>query len=98
MDKYGIPNVKTFEFTKIIGMDKITFGHDIIIDDFVLVYATAPMKIGNHVHIACFTSITGGAEFEVADFTAISQGVRILMATDDFKDWGFGNSTIEVSH
>jgi galactoside O-acetyltransferase len=63
MDKYNIEGVKTFEFTKIIGLDNISFGHDIIIDDFVLLYATAPMKIGSYVHIACFTSITGGAEF-----------------------------------
>lgn len=94
MDKYNIPDVKTFEFTKIIGIDKITFGHDIIIDDFVLIYAKAPMKIGNYVHIACFTSITGGAELTVGDYTAISQGCRILTGTDDFLDWGFGNSTV----
>lgn len=94
MDKYNIPNVKTFEFTKIIGLDKITFGHDIIIDDFVLLYATAPMKIGNHVHISSFTSITGGAEFTMEDFSTISQGCRILTGTDDFLDWGFGNSTL----
>jgi galactoside O-acetyltransferase len=34
-------------------------------------------------------------ELKVEDFCAISQGVRILTATDDFKDWGFGNSTID---
>lgn len=94
MDKYNIPGVKTFEYTKIIGLDKITFGRNIIIDDFVLLYATAPMKIGNYVHIACFTSITGGAEFIMEDFSTISQGCRILTATDDFLDWGFGNSTL----
>ncbi len=94
MDKYNIPSVKTFDFTKIIGLDKITFGHDIIIDDFVLLYATAPMKIGNHVHIASFASITGGAEFTMDDFSGISQGCRVLTGTDDFLDGGFGNPTI----
>ena len=33
MDKYKIPNVKTFEFTKIIGLENIEFGKNIIIDD-----------------------------------------------------------------
>lgn len=94
MDKYNIPGVKTFEFTKIIGINEITFGHDIIIDDFVLIYATAPVIIGNHVHIASFASITGGAELTVGDYSAISQGCRILTGTDDFLDWGFGNSTV----
>ena len=94
MDTYDIPHVKTFPYTKIVGLDKITFGHDIIIDDFVLLYATAPMKIGNYVHIACFTSVTGGAEFSMGDFSGISQGCRILTGSEDFVDGGFGNPTI----
>ena len=35
MDKYKIPHVKTFEYTKIIGLENIDFGKYIIIDDFV---------------------------------------------------------------
>ncbi|MBD3611248.1 MAG: acyltransferase [Hydrogenovibrio crunogenus] len=95
MDKYKIPGVKTFEFTKIIGLDNIEFGKNIIIDDFVLVYAKEKIKIGNFVHIANFASITGGNELIVEDFAAISQGCRILTATDDFKYSGFGNSTVD---
>jgi len=98
MSKYDIENVKTFEFTKIIGLKNIKFGKNIIIDDFTLIYATAPMKIGNYVHIGSFTSITGGAELSLDDFVAISQGCRILTGTDDFVDWGFGNSTIEEKY
>lgn len=94
MDKYTIPNVKTFEFTKIIGLENIDFGKYIIIDDFVLIYAKEKITIGNYVHIANFTSITGGNELTIGNYAAISQGCRILTATDDFKEWGFGNSTI----
>ena len=94
MDKYSIPYVKTFEFTKIIGLDNIDFGKNIIIDDFVLIYAQEKMKIGNYVHIANFTSITASKHIMLGDYSAISQGCRLLTATDDFKDWGFGNSTI----
>ena len=95
MDKYKIPNVKTFEYTKIIGLENIEFGKNIIIDDFAFVYAKGKIKFGNYVHIGINASITGGDELIVEDFSAISQGVRILTATDDFKDWGFGNSTID---
>jgi acetyltransferase-like isoleucine patch superfamily enzyme len=93
---YNIPGVKTYEYTKIIGTDNIKFGHDIIIDDFVFIYATTPMTFGNYIHIASFSSIIGGAELSVEDFVAISHGARILTSTDDFKDWGFGNSTIPL--
>ena len=94
MDKYTIPHVKTFEYTKIIGIENIDFGNYIIIDDFVLIYAKEKIIIGNHVHIASFSSITGGNNISIGNYAAISQGCRILTATDDFTDWGFGNSTI----
>lgn len=95
MDKYNIPNVKTFEYTKIIGLENIEFGKYIIIDDFVLIYAKEKINIGNYVHIANFSSITGGNQLFIGNYAAISQGCRILTATDDFTQWGFGNSTID---
>jgi len=98
MSKYDIDGVKTFEFTKIIGHENIKFGKNVLIDDFTLIYATAPMKIGDHVHISSFASITGGAELTIGDFVAISQGCRILTGSDDFVDWGFGNSTIDEKY
>ena len=98
MDKYGIPGVTTFEYTKIVGLENIDFGNNIIIDDFVFIYAKKPLKIGNNVHIASFTSITGGESFVMKDFTALSSGVRIFTGTDDFKEWGFGNSTIDEKY
>jgi galactoside O-acetyltransferase len=94
MDKYKIADVKTFEYTKIIGIENIDFGRYVIIDDFVLIYAKEKIKIGHYVHIASFSSITGGNTLFIGDYSAISQGCRILTASDDFKDWGFGNSTI----
>ncbi len=94
MTNYNIPGVKTFEYTKIIGVENIEFGENVLIDDFVLIYARKKMRIGNHVHIACFTSITGGEEFTMDDFSGISLGCRILTGSEDFLDWGFGNPTV----
>jgi galactoside O-acetyltransferase len=98
MPKYTIPHVTIYDSAKILGLENITFGKNVLIDDFVFVYARAAMKIGNHVHIACFTSITGGAELTLGDFSGVSQGSRILTGTEDFKDWGFGNPTIPESY
>ena len=94
MDKYKIPNVKTFEYTKIIGLENIEFGKHIIIDDFVLIYAKEKIKIGNYVHISSYSSISGGGVFIMGDFTALASGCRIITGSDDFKEWGFGNPTI----
>jgi len=96
MSKPNLPNVKTFEFTKLIGVEKMEFGNGVILDDFVLIYAKKKIRLGNYVHIACFSSITGGEETIMDDFSGLSQGCRILTGTEDFKDWGFGNPTIPL--
>ena len=94
MDRYSIPGVRTFEYTKIVGLDLIEFGTDIIIDDFVFIYATNRMRFGSHIHIASFTSISGGGTLDMADFTTLSSGVRVFTGSDDYTGWGFGNSTV----
>jgi len=96
MDRYKIPYVKTFEFTKIIGIENIEFGKYIIIDDFVFIYAKKKIKIGNFVHIGCGTSIIANEELIIEDFAGLSHGCRIFTATEDFNDWGFGNPTIDI--
>ena len=94
MDKYRIPKVKTFEHTKIIGLDNIDFGRYVIIDDYVLIYAKERIRIGDYVHIASFTSISGGGELVMEDFSGLSSGCRIITGSDDFKDGGFGNPAV----
>lgn len=96
MPHYAIPGVRTFEYTKIIGIENVEFGSNIIIDDFVLIQAKERIKIGNYVHIASFASITGGGECIMEDFSGLSSGVRIITGSDDFKDFGFGNPTVPL--
>ena len=98
MDKYNIPGVKTFEYTKIVGLENIEFGKNIIIDDFVFIYATNKIKIGNYVHIASFSSITGGGTLIMEDYSGLASGVRLIIGSEDFRDWGFGNPTINEKY
>lgn len=94
MNKYNIPYVKTFEYTKIIGLENIEFGKYIIIDDFVLIYAKEKITFGNYIHLASFSSISGGGELIMEDLSGLASGCRIITGSDDFKDWGFGNPSI----
>lgn len=98
MDKYNIPYVKTFEYTKIIGVENIEFGRYIIIDDFVLIYAKEKISLGNYIHIASFSSISGGGELIMEDFSGLASGCRIVTGSDDFKEWGFGNPSIAAEY
>ncbi|RUR73469.1 LPS biosynthesis O-acetyl transferase [Chlorogloeopsis fritschii PCC 6912] len=97
-NNYDIPGVTTFEYTKIIGLGNIDFGKNIIIDDFVFIYAKTKIKIGNYVHIGSFTSITGGEKFTMEDFSGLSSGVRIFTASEDFQGCGFGNPTLDEKY
>ncbi len=87
-------NVKIWPWAKIIAPETITWGDRIIIDDFVFIGAQRKLIIGNYVHIATHTSITGGGECILADFCGLSSGVRIITGTDDFLGGGLTNPCI----
>ena len=95
LNKYGIPYVKIFEPSIIVNIDNIEFGKYVIIDSFVLIQAKKKLKIGDHIHIPSFSSITGGGKLVMEDYSGLSSGVRIFTGSDDFKDYGFGNPTID---
>lgn len=86
-------NVRIYAGAKIIGCEHIHIGSNVIIDDFVLIYAAAPVYIGSFVHIASYTSISGG-QAVLEDFSTLSSGVRIIAGSDDFLGGGLTNSTI----
>jgi acetyltransferase-like isoleucine patch superfamily enzyme len=94
MNKYNIPYVRIFEPTVIINIENIDFGKYVMIDSFVLIQAKKKCKIGDHVHIPSFSSVTGGGNLVMEDYSGLSSGVRVFTGSDDFKGWGFGNPTI----
>ena len=87
-------NVRIFPQAKIIGEEMIEFGSNIIIDDFVFIYARRPSRIGSYVHIGCGASIAGGETFVMEDFSGLSHGCRLFTGTEDCTGDGFGNPTI----
>jgi acetyltransferase-like isoleucine patch superfamily enzyme len=85
----------TFTQTKIVNQYLIEFGSPVWIDDFVLIVARKRIVIGDYVHIAAFTTITGDGELEIGDFCGISYGNRLLLNTDDFLgEHGLNNPTV----
>jgi galactoside O-acetyltransferase len=51
-------------------------------------------QIGSFVHIASFTSITGGGELVMEDFTALSSGVRVFTGNEDYLGGCLTNSSV----
>ncbi len=85
-NKESPKNLKIFEFTKIINPEYVTVGDNVIIDDYCLLYAKkdAPIRIGDHTHIASFASITGGPA-TIGRFVGIASGSRLLCGSENFR-------------
>lgn len=96
IDLNGKPkNLRIFEFTKIINPEYLFVGDNVVIDDFCLIYpkSESPIKIGSWVHIASFTSLTGGP-ITIGNFCAIASGSRIIAGSDHYANGALMNPPI----
>jgi galactoside O-acetyltransferase len=78
-------DVTIWPLAKVVSPDVISIGHSVIIDDFVFLVGGIRTTIGSFVHIASFSSITGGGEFVMEDFSGMSSGVRIYTGNEDYS-------------
>jgi acetyltransferase-like isoleucine patch superfamily enzyme len=88
-------NVKVAKNATIIGLNNISLGNNIRIDGNVVIVAySGSLSLGNYIHIGggCHLSCTGGVT--LADFSGLSQGVRIYSGTDDYTGKSLTNPTI----
>ena len=79
---------------KIIHSEKITMGDAVIVDDFVLLFGGKGCTIGSFIHIAAFSSIGGGGELVMEDFSGLSMGVRLYTGNEDYSGESFTNPTL----
>lgn len=86
--------VKIWPQAKIVNCEHISIGHRVIIDDFVLIISGPETRIGNFVHIASFTSITGGGKLVIEDFAGLSGGVRIYTGNEQYGGECMTNPTV----
>jgi galactoside O-acetyltransferase len=66
--------------------ENIEIGDDVRIDDFCILSAgEGGIKIGNNVHIACYSSFIGKGRIELKDRAQIAQRVYLMSSCDDFS-------------
>jgi acetyltransferase-like isoleucine patch superfamily enzyme len=82
--KIGIEN-QIFDLAQIIKPEVIEIGDYCKIDDFTFIYGGEGITIGNHVHMGSFSSVIGGGRLTIGDNAGISQGVRIVTGTNEYK-------------
>ena len=79
-------NVFISDKCSIYNAKNIEIGSNVRIDDFVILSAgEGGIRIGSHIHIACYSSLIGGGEIIVEDFSQVSSRVTILSSSDDFS-------------
>jgi galactoside O-acetyltransferase len=79
-------NVLISDKCSIYNAKNIEIGSNVRIDDFVILSAgEGGIRIGSHIHIACYASLIGGGEIIVEDFSQVSSRVTILSSSDDFS-------------
>lgn len=86
--------VYIFPLARLLNPRAISLGDHVIIDDYVVFDGGTESSVGSYVHIASFSSITGGGTFEVADFATISSGCRILNGSEDLLGGGLVGAAV----
>jgi dTDP-4-amino-4,6-dideoxy-D-glucose acyltransferase len=73
----------------------IEIGDHSRIDDFCLLSAgEGGIRIGRHVHVACYCSLIGKKAIELADFSGLSSRVSVYSSSDDYSGASLTNPTV----
>jgi len=81
------------------GVDRIALGNSVRIDDFCVLSAGAGgISIGDHVHVAAYSSLIGGGRIVLSDFSNISSRVSIYSSNDDYSGSAMTNPTVPAEY
>jgi len=88
-------NVKIAKGCTIIGLENISLGSNIQIDEQVFIAANrGSLVIGDYVHIGGGSHVSCAGGVTISDFCGLSQGVRVYSATDDYTGHSLTNTTV----
>lgn len=88
-------NVQISDRASLYGIDRIALGNNVRIDDFcVLSAGVGGISIGQHVHIAVYSSLIGAGKIMISDFCNISSRVSIYSSSDDHLGVTMTNPTV----
>ncbi|MES9855330.1 MAG: acyltransferase [Sedimenticola sp.] len=87
-------NVKIHSRASVYCPENIELGDNVRIDDYVVIVAGGPLKIGSYVHIANFCYVGSRAGITFNDFVGLAHGVRIFSSSDDYSGAHLTNPTV----
>lgn len=88
-------DVKISDKASFYGNARIELGANVRIDDYcVLSAGEHGIHIGQHVHIAVYSSLIGAGKIWLSDFCNISSRVSIYSSNDDYSGSKMTNPTV----
>lgn len=89
-------NVDIYQPVALICPENIIIKNHVIISEFAYVAGGLGMWIGNHIHIAAHSSISGGGYCVMEDFSGIAAGARLITGSADVSGFGMTSPTLPV--
>jgi len=88
-------NARLSDKASFYNCPKIRLGDDVRIDDFcVLSAGEGGINLGDHIHIAVYSSLIGAGNISLEDFCNISSRVSIYSSNDDYSGEAMTNPTV----
>jgi len=87
-------NVSVYDPVAIMKPEMISLGSHIIISEFAYINGGLGIYVGNNVHIAAQTCISGGGYCILDDFSGISAGVKLITGSAIFDGTGLTSPTL----
>lgn len=92
LKSYG-KEVKISRHACFYGVDKISVGDNVRIDDFCIF--SGNITLGSNIHIAAFTALYGGNDgILIDDFANLSSRIGVYSTSDDYSGETMTNPTI----
>lgn len=88
-------NPKLSDKASYYNCKNIVIGDNVRIDDFcVLSAGVGGIQVGNHIHIAVYSSLIGAGKITLHDFSNVSSRVAIYSSNDDYSGASMTNPTV----
>jgi len=91
-------NVDIYQPVSFIKPETIHLGNNIIISEFAYINGGLGTFIGNHVHIAAQSCISGGGYCIIEDFAGISAGTKLITGSAQFNGEGLTSPTVPFKY
>jgi len=92
-------DVRISDRASIYNASAIKLGSHVRVDDFCILSAgLGGIVLGDHIHIAAYTSLIGAGRITVDDFGNVSSRVSIYSSSDDYSGATMTNPTISEKY